>query len=154
MHPQAVYDLRITIIHARPKIWRRLVVPADIGLSRLHAVIQIATGASESHQHFFIDSQKTVYADPSWDDLPKIKSARIVKLERLLRRPGDRLAYYCGDGDDWEHAIELLKITEVVGRASRVACVAGNRNHLGAYERHRRVFPLSAVNRALQRVRV
>jgi hypothetical protein len=154
MSTRISYTLKITLTLVRPTIWRRILVPTDIRLPRLHAVIQIITGASGSGQYFFIDSQKTVYANPTWDDLPGLKPGRDVKLERLLSRPGDRLAYYCGDDDEWEHAIELLKITEAVGRTSRVTCVAGSRRHLGEYECHGRVFPLSAVNRALQRVRV
>jgi hypothetical protein len=154
MHPQAAYDLRITIIHSRPKIWRRLIVPADIVLFRLHAVIQIATGASDSRQHFFIDSQKTVYADPSWDDLPKIKSARDAKLNRLLRRPGDRLEYYCGDDDEWEHSVELLKITGAAGKPVPAICLGGSRRHLGTIDRRHCHFPLSSVNQALRRIKV
>jgi len=154
MHPQAVYDLRVTIIHARPKIWRRLVVPADISLSGLHTVIQIATGAPDSGQHFFKDSQKTIYADPAWDDLPKIKPSCDVKLERLMSRPGDRMAYFCGSDDEWEHAVELLEITDADGRVSGAHCLGGSQQNRGDGECRSRNFSLSAVNRALRRLKV
>ena len=65
------YTLKISVTLVRPAIWRRILVPADIKLPRLHAVIQIVTGAPDSLQHFFIDSQKTVYANPAWEDLPR-----------------------------------------------------------------------------------
>jgi hypothetical protein len=146
------YTLKITVIQLRRAIWRRLLVPSDIKLPRLHSVIQIVTGARGSLQHFFIDSQKTVYADPNWDDLPRVRSGRDVSLARLLKRPGDRLAYYCGDDNEWEHTVELLKITGNAARARHATCVGANR--AGKQVGRDLGFPLSAMNRALQRVRV
>ena len=148
------FILKVTMDLVHPPIWRRILVPADIKLSRLHTVIQIVTGATDSIQHFFIDSQRTIYANPAWEDLPKIKSGRDVGLATILSRPGDRLAYYCGDDDEWEHTVELLKITEVVSRSDRAACLAGDQACLRRDARHRGKFLLSAVNRALQRLRV
>lgn len=154
MNTPISYILKITVTLVRPAVWRRIVVPADIKLARLHAVIQIVTGAPDSLQHFFIDRRQIVYANPAWKDLPKIKSGRDVSLVRLLDRPGDRLAYYCGDDDEWEHTVELLKVAEAVGRIRRAACVAGNRHCPRQHEHRKGRFLLSAVNRALQRVRV
>jgi hypothetical protein len=154
MNTPISYTLKITIVRVRPAVWWRILVPSDIKLPRLHAVIQIVTGAPDSLQHFFIDRQKIVYANPAWEDLPKIKPGRDVSLERLLSQPGDRLAHYCGDDDEWEHTVELLKITKMVGRTRRAACVAGNRHCSRRHEHRKSGFLLSAVNRALQRVRV
>jgi hypothetical protein len=117
-------------------------------------VIQIVTGAADSRQHFFIDNRMIVYANPAWEDLPKIKPGRDVSLERLLSLPGDRLAYYSGEYDEWEHTVELLKITETGGNAGHAACLAGNRPCLGRSARRKNKFLLSTVNRALRRVRV
>jgi len=152
MNSKISYTLKVTLIQLRPAIWRRLLVPSDIKLPQLHSVIQIITGAPDSLHHFFVDSRKTVYVNSSWDDLPRVRSGRDVSLARLLRRPRDRLAYYCGDDNEWEHMVELLEITTGVERARRAACVAGNtpRKH----EQRNGGFLLSAVNRALQGVKV
>jgi pRiA4b ORF-3-like protein len=154
MQTRADYTIKIAVILVRPIIWRRVLVPANIKLLQLHAVIQIVTEAPDSLQHFFIDGQKNIYADPAWKDLPKIKPSRDVRLEQLLRRPGDQLAYYCGDDDDWEHTIELLNVTENIGRASRAACTAGNRHCLRRRKSRKGSFLLPAINRMLQRVRL
>jgi hypothetical protein len=146
------YTLNVTINHVRPRIWRRILVPAGIKLPGLHVVIQIAMGASNPLQHFFVGGQKTVYANPAWRNLQKIKSGRNVRLEKLLSRPGDRLAYYCGDDDDWEHTVELLKITETPGRIGRAVCLAGSRRCPGRLECHEGEFLLPAVNSELQRL--
>lgn len=36
----AAYQIKITLKGSRPPIWRRVVVPAEIGLDQLHVVIQ------------------------------------------------------------------------------------------------------------------
>src|SRR5580658_2022509 len=97
------FTLKIVVVQARPGIWRRLVVPGDVGLRRLHAVIQAAIGAMAGHEGFFVGCGKAIYASSTWANLPGVKAATKVPLNRLLHRPGDRLSYFCGDDEDWEH---------------------------------------------------
>jgi hypothetical protein len=35
-----VYQIRITLLHSEPEIWRRVLVSGDIDLGSLHRVIQ------------------------------------------------------------------------------------------------------------------
>ena len=51
--PAPVYQIKVGLRGATPPIWRRLEVPADISLARLHTVIQIAFGWDDSHLHVF-----------------------------------------------------------------------------------------------------
>ena len=48
-----LYVLRVTLADIEPEIWRRFVVPSDITLDRLHDVIQIVMGWTDSHLHEF-----------------------------------------------------------------------------------------------------
>jgi hypothetical protein len=43
-YPARIYRIMVRLRDAKPPIWRRIEVPADISLARLHAVIQIAFG--------------------------------------------------------------------------------------------------------------
>ncbi len=45
--------LRIALKRSKPPIWRRVAVPSNISLGRLHVVIQIAMGWTDSHLHQF-----------------------------------------------------------------------------------------------------
>lgn len=49
-----LYQLKITLKWSEPPIWRRVVVRADMTLDRLHDVIQIGMGWTDSHLHQFI----------------------------------------------------------------------------------------------------
>ncbi len=145
------FVLRVTVTFGHPKFWRRIVVPADIKLPRLHAVIQIATGAIEAHQHFYVGGDKTVYAHPSWDDLPRIRNGSSVRLDELLHRAGDEVGYFSGDSDEWEHVIELLEITRSSGCIG-AACLGGNRSSLIHTGRRDPGFQVAAVNKQLRRL--
>ena len=148
------YTLEITVLPIDPKVWRRILVPSDISLSRLHAILQIATGASGSLQRFFIDNHKRIFGHPTWKDFPKIKSDARVRLDRLLLRPGDSLAYYAGEEDEWEHVVQLLKVTVSAMRLHRATCLAGDGHRGGRYERAAGLFRRSAVNQTLSQVMV
>jgi hypothetical protein len=52
------YLLRTRLLGITPEIWRRFVVPADITLDRLHDVIQIVMGWTDSHLHEFTIGKK------------------------------------------------------------------------------------------------
>jgi len=60
---RAVFQLKITLKHIEPAIWRRLLVPADIPLGKLHPVLNEAMGWSDSHLHSFTIGDRT-FGDP------------------------------------------------------------------------------------------
>ncbi len=93
---QEVCQLKVTLRGIRPAIWRRLVVPADTTLTRLHRVLQIAMGWQDSHMHEFrIEGRR-----------PAVRSARIGDV---LTEIGSSLTYTYDLGDGWEHSIVLEK---------------------------------------------
>jgi Plasmid pRiA4b ORF-3-like protein len=48
-----LYELKVTLRGSKPAIWRRLQVPGSIKLNRLHQVLQVAMGWTDSHLHQF-----------------------------------------------------------------------------------------------------
>ena len=48
------YQLKITLKYSRPAIWRRIAVPANFKLDRLHDVIQRVMPRTNSHMHQFM----------------------------------------------------------------------------------------------------
>src|SRR6266404_389914 len=65
-----LYRLKIKLKGSKPPIWRRVVVRSDMRLNRLHTVIQVAMGWTNSHLHQFIVG-RTFYgqADPEFQDM-------------------------------------------------------------------------------------
>ena len=123
--PAPVLQLRIELDDIEPLIWRRVLVPANVTLGRLHRVIQAAMGWTDSHLHeFVIDGQH--YGNPDLDDdmLPYqvIAETRARLLSALNGRR--RFDYLYDFGDSWEHLIRVEKTLAPVPMKHPM-CVAG-----------------------------
>lgn len=117
-----VHQVKITLMEIEnPPVWRRVLVPADVRLDRLHEIIQAAMGWQNSHMHAFIDGQ-TYYGVPD-PDLPHLDE-RATRLNDLVK-PGGRLLYVYDFGDYWEHEITVEEATVAERGTSYPLCVAG-----------------------------
>ena len=66
---KTAFQLRISLMEVTPTIWRRLLVPGEIKLSRLHTIFQAAMGWEDYHLHYFeIDGVRYGSPDPEWDN--------------------------------------------------------------------------------------
>ena len=67
--PMLVYRLRVELLEIAPLIWRRLLVPADIALPRLHQCLQLAMGWTDSHLHRYKVGERSYgVPDPEWPE--------------------------------------------------------------------------------------
>jgi hypothetical protein len=120
----SVYELEIELLEVRPRIWRRIQVPDDITLARLHDAIQIAMGWTDSHLHQF-EIGETRYGVPDPDDFLEFEDERRV---RLCDVSGDDEFFYEYDfGDSWRHAIRIGQVLPVEPRGTYPRCVDGRR---------------------------
>lgn len=120
-----IYQLKVALADIRPPIWRRIQVPADISLARLHRVLQAAMGWSDTHMHAFRMGRQTFgVADPEFPD--GTRSERGVQLEQVAKA-GDRFVYEYDFGDGWEHEIVVEEALAAEGAARYPCCLAGER---------------------------
>jgi hypothetical protein len=118
-----VLQVKISLLgSSRPPVWRRLLVPADIRLDRLHGVIQAAMGWENCHMHVFSDGSREWCPDP---DLGRGDERRAT-LGQLLKRAGKRIRYTYDFGDDWEHEIVLEGVLAAEPGVRYPVCVTGN----------------------------
>jgi Plasmid pRiA4b ORF-3-like protein len=109
----AIVRLKVTLDDVEPKVLRRIEVPLDIGLDRLHLTLQAALGWTNSHL-FEIRAKDARWGlpDPNWrDDGPL--DARKARLADALERAGTKTLRYLYDfGDGWEHTINIERQTD------------------------------------------
>ncbi|HYQ62661.1 plasmid pRiA4b ORF-3 family protein [Actinophytocola sp.] len=122
--PAPVYQLKVGLSGAKPPIWRRLEVPADVSLDRLHVIIQVAFDWDGSHLHVF----ETPYGDFGLPD-PELghRPADEVSLAQVL--PGERakITYVYDFGDNWRHEIVVEKVLDPDGLVTYPRCTGGRR---------------------------
>jgi Plasmid pRiA4b ORF-3-like protein len=122
---ETVYQLKATIMDIKPPVWRRVVVPAETTLSRLHDVLQAAFGWWDYHLHEFeIDGSRYGIDDgESWEPP---KDERRVRLNAVAR-DGSSFVYVYDFGDYWRHKIVVEKVTAAATGARYPGCVGGRR---------------------------
>jgi hypothetical protein len=120
------YQLKVTLRGVRPPIWRRLVVPGNLNLERLHRVIQDAMGWENCHLHAFeVRGEQFGVPDPlGFGFGPEVRSEEQHTLEQLVDAR-DRFHYTYDFGDGWEHDIVVEKVTVAEPNAPR--CIGGAR---------------------------
>lgn len=126
--PAEIYQIEITLLGSQPRIWRRFAVPASMTLAKLHDVIQIIMGWTNSHLHQFIIGEEYYgMSDPEIGlDMDVIDESK-VKLRDAVGRKRKRFMYEYDFGDSWEHELEVLKVGPPEPGVHYPVCLAGER---------------------------
>jgi hypothetical protein len=109
--PSSIYQIKVTLKDSHPSIWRRIQAPGDILLSRLHAVLQIVMGWTNSHLHHFKAGGR-YYGEPNpeFADMIEVIDERHVRLSQIASNVKARFVYEYDFGDSWEHELVVEKI--------------------------------------------
>jgi hypothetical protein len=102
------------ILDVEPAVVRRIEVPFNIRLDRLHLVLQAAMGWTDSHL-YEIRAGGTGWGIPSpdWPDGPL--DASKARLDRVVEDTGAKTLHYIYDfGDGWDHTIKIERILDPV----------------------------------------
>lgn len=124
--PLGLYEIKITLMHLEPAIWRRVVVPKDITLRDLHTVIQIAMGWEDDHLHEFQIGKKRygrMTPEPLGFGDPPVNED-IAHLNGVAK-PKAKFIYWYDFGDDWMHEIHIEREVESETGKRNARCIAG-----------------------------
>ena len=122
-----VYELKITLCGSKPAIWRRVQVSGGIKLNRLHDVLQIVMGWTDSHLHQFrvgevsysLPSDDGFYLDVEQRDDRRFRLADIAQPEKAS------FIYEYDFGDGWEHEVVVEKVLAANSEKKCVVCLGG-----------------------------
>ena len=105
---QAAFQLRIQLEDIKPVVWRRLLVPGSVRLSKLHDMFQVAMGWTNSHLHSFKvgDVSYGMNLEDDWDDeLDEVDEKTVTVLQAT--RGHRRFRYVYDFGDNWRHDVVI-----------------------------------------------
>jgi len=116
MSADTIARLKITLDDVKPAVLRRIEVPFDIRLDRLHLAIQAAMGWTNSHLYEIRAGDvgwSTPYPESDWAD--DFLDARKAHLGDVLEDVGTKTLRYLYDfGDGWEHTIKIERLLDPV----------------------------------------
>jgi hypothetical protein len=107
---QTILQLKLTLVDIKPPIWRRLLVPSQITLRRLHEIIQALTGWSDVHQHEFVIAERR-YGEPAPCEVIPVHNEMLARLHALPLTVGTFFGYVYDFGDHWEIELKVERIT-------------------------------------------
>jgi len=112
--------LAITLEDVDPAVIRRLEVPLSLRLDRLHQVLQIAMGWTDSHLYEIrVGETGWGIPEPDWDFGDGPLDARKTSLREVIDETGARTLTYLYDfGDGWDHTIRIERIGEADANAA------------------------------------
>lgn len=137
------FRVRLDLHGAKPPIWRRLELPGDLALPRVHDVIQAAMGWSDTHLHRFRTGHdhRAPYFVTQFDrdegDDGTLEDD--VRLDQVLAEQGDTLWYEYDFGDGWDHTMVVEKVLEEAPTTvrctdGRMACPPEDCGGIGGFE--------------------
>jgi len=138
------HQLKVTLQEISPPIWRRVMVASNITLHRLHWIIQVSMGWTNSHLHqFIVDGQHFSQLDFGLEEAEiEVKNEKTARLGRLVTAPRSKFIYQYDFGDSWYHEILVEQILTPDPKMTYPVCVAGKRacppedcGGIGGYER-------------------
>ncbi len=106
-----IYELYVELEDIEPVVWRRLLVPATITLPKLHDLLQLAMGWTNSHLHSFTIDKKT-FGMAGVDDFEELNmlDERKQTLEAALGDGIREFVYEYDFGDSWRHRITVKRL--------------------------------------------
>jgi Plasmid pRiA4b ORF-3-like protein len=124
--PKSQVQLRIELRRVMPLVWRRLLVPENVTLAKLHVILQWVMGWSDSHLHEY-EIERRRYGVPSSDDwgTEPLSDERRVHLKSLIESGTRRFTYRYDFGDHWEHLVKVEHIVPPKPGGPSVLCLAG-----------------------------
>jgi hypothetical protein len=121
-----IYQMRIDLKYSKPPIWRRIQVPGQTRLDRLHLIIQTVMGWDNYHLHQFVVDE-TYYGEPHPDYFHEVNDERRYTLGQIANREGFKFSYEYDFGDYWQHDLRVEKILPPEPEATYPRCIKGKR---------------------------
>ena len=124
-----IYQIKVTLNHSKPPIWRRLQVPANTRLDKLHSIIQVAMGWWNAHLHQFIVGDTYIgELHPDYDMWgAEMLDEKKYRLNQIAPGEKTKFVYEYDFGDSWEHVILVEKILPPEPGVHYPRCIKGKR---------------------------
>lgn len=119
-------ELDLEFKDIRPRIWRRVRVPADLKLAELHHVIQVVMDWADYHLHLFEVAGREYGPRPEeeWEREHWSGDDASISVSQALSQGNGGITYVYDFGDEWRVDIKAVADT-VAPEPVQIECLAG-----------------------------
>jgi hypothetical protein len=103
----ALLVLRIELDGVTPRVWRRVAIPSNTLLDRVHLIFQDAMGWHDQHMYAFETDEHTII-DPRSDSGEATADGE--RLVSIATQQGATFTYVYDFGDEWRHTVTVEEI--------------------------------------------
>ncbi len=122
-----LYELHVELEDIEPRIWRQILVPSTIKLPKLHDLLQLVMGWTNSHLHSFqIGDRSYSSAEAELDELQMLNEKKHT-LGAVLGDSVHEFLYEYDFGDSWRHHVSIKTVAKPNMDWCYPLCVAGAR---------------------------
>ena len=127
-HP-GIYQVKVTLKGIRPPIWRRFQISGDVSLHKLHQILQVVIGWTDSHLYRFdIGDSHFGEPDPEYKGYGiDVRDAKRAKLSQVVPFEKAKFIYEYDFGDSWLHEVVVEKILPTEPGIQYPVCLTGRR---------------------------
>ena len=120
----SIFQIKISLLDSDPLIWRRILVPSNFTLKKLHNVIQIVMGWENGHLHQFLVGE-AIYSEnePEFEYEPEVRPTT-AKLSKVFSDT-KQFIYEYDFGDGWRHEVALEKALKPDDSFHYPICIGG-----------------------------
>lgn len=123
--PVDVVRIKVSLIEIVPPVWRRLTVPINLTLRRLHFVLQQAMGWQDVQPHRFRVGE-TLFGKPE-DSSGGLKDSRWITIQDLVSVSTKKFHYEYGPGARWVHEVRIEGLGAGTPANQLPTCLSGER---------------------------
>lgn len=123
-----IVELYVELQDIEPLIWRRLLVPATVTLPKLHDLLQLALGWTDSHLHSFTFGDRTFSMpyDEMFEEL-EMEDERRKTLAGVLGPDLREFDYLYDFGDSWRCRVAVMARPDANPDWAYPLCIGGAR---------------------------
>jgi len=105
------FQLDVRLEGVEPKVFRQLIIPANLYLVDLHKILQVGIGWLNHHLHGF-EHNGTTFLPPDATNEMGTVAYTDLPVHQFLRKQGDQLLYIYNFESAWRHLITVEDILE------------------------------------------
>jgi Plasmid pRiA4b ORF-3-like protein len=130
---QEIIQLKVSLAHSKPLIWRQILVTKDTTFFELHHIIQIVMGWDNYHMfEFNLEGYRIGEVDEEEKSIgygnDQVLDSRTIKLSDIITHQKDIINYLYDFGDDWKHQIKVEKFHHIDNSVKYPTCIDGQMN--------------------------